>query len=487
MSDRRFRFPTETFLQLLNLFQPSTIRYCRRVFVNRNLRMSKIEAVGFDMDYTLAIYRTEFDRLSWDVSLRFLVDRLGFPEDVLGFAYDPGFGIRGLVIDMNRGNLFKMDAHRHVGKAFHGTRPIPYEERNALYRSRPIHISSASYALVDTLFSLPETHMFALMVDYLDAHHQGNARAYQQAYRGIRLSMDTIHNDGSLKSRVVKDFTPYVDRDVDAAHTLERFIYSGWAYTDAVMSFLFDGVNESFPRWTDYFELVVVEAGKPGFFTSRKTLEPVPEAPREVREKVFRGGSLGDLQKYLVAVGDKVLYIGDHIYGDMLKSKKTTTWRTAMVVPEMEPELDGLEAAREDLRKLDRLFDHRLQLEVELNYEQRLLMSLLNLESLARDTENGGSNPIKEVARVCERNVATVRQALARVEKSIEETDRQVEARFNPHWGMLFKEGTEHSTFGEQVEAYACVYTSRVSNFLAYSPLHYFRSTRDVAAHEREE
>ncbi|MGZ3408615.1 MAG: 5'-nucleotidase domain-containing protein, partial [Polyangia bacterium] len=29
-----------------------------------------------------------------------------------------------------------------------------------------------------------------------------------------------------------------------------------------------------------------------------------------------------------------------------------------------------------------------------------------------------------------------------------------------------------------------CVYTSRVSNFLAYSPLRYFRSPRDHMPHE---
>ena len=40
------------------------------------------------------------------------------------------------------------------------------------------------------------------------------------------------------------------------------------------------------------------------------------------------------------------------------------------------------------------------------------------------------------------------------------------------------------SRFGEQVEDYACVYTGRVSNFLAYSPLRYFRSPRDHMPHE---
>ena len=60
----------------------------------------------------------------------------------------------------------------------------------------------------------------------------------------------------------------------------------------------------------------------------------------------------------------------------------------------------------------------------------------------------------------------------------------EVDQAFNPYWGAIFREGTENSRFGEQVEDYACVYTSRVSNFLAYSPLRYFRSPRDHMPHE---
>ena len=31
--------------------------------------------------------------------------------------------------------------------------------------------------------------------------------------------------------------------------------------------------------------------------------------------------------------------MGDHIYGDILRSKKTLGWRTMLVVPELESEL----------------------------------------------------------------------------------------------------------------------------------------------------
>jgi hypothetical protein len=60
-----------------------------------------------------------------------------------------------------------------------------------------------------------------------------------------------------------------------------------------------------------------------------------------------------------------------------------------------------------------------------------------------------------------------------------------IDDAFNPHWGPIFREGYEVSKFGEQVEAYACVYTSRVSNFRFYSPMQYFRGPRDRMPHER--
>jgi hypothetical protein len=60
----------------------------------------------------------------------------------------------------------------------------------------------------------------------------------------------------------------------------------------------------------------------------------------------------------------------------------------------------------------------------------------------------------------------------------------RIDKRFHPYWGSLLKEEAEKSSFGDQVEEYACLYTSRVSNFLAYSPLQYFRSPRDLMPHE---
>ncbi len=496
MPRRSDRFPTETFLQLLNHFRPSTIRYSRRVFVNRNLRLRKIQAVGFDMDYTLAIYKPAFEQLAWDMALQRLVTEFQFPDKILSFKYDRDFAIRGLVIDMMHGNILKMDRHRHVSRASHGTRPIPEGDRKERYRQKRLQLSRPEYFLVDTLFSLPETHMYAQMVDMLDKEGRGNARTYNHAYQCIRKSVDGIHRDGTLKNIVIRDMGTYIEKDPDIAYTLERFIYSGkklflatnsgWAYTDAVMSYLLDSVLESFPRWTDYFEHIVVEAAKPGFFAGRGPMAPERLAPPEIQHKVFRGGNLRAFEGLLNCFGDKILYIGDHIYGDILRSKKHSAWRTAMVIPEIEPELAGLEATRELQTAWDGLFQRRLLHEIEANYQQRLLMSLLNLDELARVNGNAGVHPISQVVEVSERNIAQIRQVIERFEAEMAEDEVHILKEFNPRWGMLVKEGTAHSVFGEQIQTWACVYTSRLSNFLSYSPFHYFRAPRDLLPHERE-
>lgn len=59
------------------------------VFCNRELKQSKLAAVGFDMDYTICQYKKPaFDRLAFDGAKEKLVHNLGYPEEVLDFEYD---------------------------------------------------------------------------------------------------------------------------------------------------------------------------------------------------------------------------------------------------------------------------------------------------------------------------------------------------------------------------------------------------------------
>ena len=77
-----------------------------------------------------------------------------------------------------------------------------------------------------------------------------------------------------------------------------------------------------------------------------------------------------------------------------------------------------------------------------------------------------------------------LRARLRGLELDQDDLEARIAQEFHPGWGSLFKEGTELSSFGHQVEVFACLYTSRVSNLAAYSPTHYFRSPRDLMPHE---
>src|SRR5678816_3311646 len=94
----------------------------RSVFCNRTLNMRSIRAIGYDMDYTLIHYHvTEWERRAYEhVRARFLA--LGWPVGEL--VFDPEQVIRGLVLDVEHGNVLKCNRFGFVRKAAHGTRDL---------------------------------------------------------------------------------------------------------------------------------------------------------------------------------------------------------------------------------------------------------------------------------------------------------------------------------------------------------------------------
>ena len=152
--------PTE--FRASHAVHPHGLPAAARIYVNRNLRMRGIGAVGFDLDYTLANYRVlAIDELAFGLTQRKLVEHRDYPEEILDLRFDPSFVVRGLVVDRQRGNLLKMDYHNYVRRASHGTRPLTDDDRKRIYRTRRIRTSARAYASVDTFFHLPEVYLYA--------------------------------------------------------------------------------------------------------------------------------------------------------------------------------------------------------------------------------------------------------------------------------------------------------------------------------------
>ncbi len=451
------------------------VPYERRVFCNRNLRMDKISYIGFDMDYTLARYKVAMEQLQADMVLERLVSEWGYDPAILGVTrYDPAFAIRGLTVDIEHGNILKMDAHRFVGRTWHGAGPLDPETRRQQYTNFKVSPSDDRFVMVDTLFSLPEISLYCQLVAHFDGLPEGARRpAYSKLWWDLRNAMDSLHRDDSLKVVIRADLGRYIYPDPELAETLHRFRSAGKKlfvltnsepeYTEALMGYLLEGAHPGYASWHDYFDFVIASSRKPSFFTGDEPFLTVDEdlqvtdvpATRLRRGQMVVGGSFVELARLTGMLGEEVLYIGDHIYGDILRSKIHTHWRTAMVVQEMETELSIMGAHRGAIAKLEALLHQRFQ---------------LSLERAARALDGDRATTLKGEVRSMGREIGQLEAEIAEA--------------FNPAWGMVFRDRAELSAFGAQVERYACIYTSRVSNFRLYSPQWYYRSPRDRMAHE---
>ncbi len=497
-------------LEALGQAVPRTldIPRARRIYVNRNLRMDEIDLIGFDMDYTLALYKQQnLEKLSIQATLEKMIAKRGYPDEIRSLGYDAKFGTRGLVVDRKFGNIFKMDRFGHVGRVYHGRKLLDKDTRHALYRTQRIRLSQPRYAWIDTLFALPEAVMYSEIVELLES--RGGRVRYSKLWQDIRECIDEAHRDDTMKSIIKANLGDYIERDADLAPTLHKFRSSGkrlflltnsaWDYTDAVMSWLLDGALPAYPSWRSYFDIVVVSGSKPAFFTERHPFielnsDGKPRGTHSgpfLRNRIYQGGNIHDFEANAVGGGDRVLYIGDHIYGDMLRAKKSSVWRTAMIIQELEQELTDIETHKGELGRIDGLERQCIRIDSEINYQQLLLRSLQRLgeENGAGQSEETPRPPqpretVEAAKREAKRRLDELRSTMKSASTELEQLEQSVDNAFNPYWGAIFREGTENSRFGAQVEDYACVYTSRVSNFLAYSPLRYFRSPRDHMPHE---
>ncbi len=461
-----------------------------RVFVNRNLRMSGIDWVGFDMDYTLAIYnQLAMDTLSIELTARNLIKR-GYPAYLSKLPHDTRFPIRGLLVDKRHGHILKMDRYKVVHKGYHGMRRLSRDEIVELYHHRRIRPHTSRYHWIDTLFALSEVTSYAAIIDAME--RRGERIDYDRLFSDVRNSIDEAHRDGTVYGVVTAELSRFVDRDAELARTLHKLRSAGkklflltnspWPYTDQMMTYLIGSAMPEYPSWRHYFDTIVVAAQKPLWFKEgRPLMERDGEILRNVRGqlergRVYEGGNLLEFERLLDLTGSNVLYVGDHIYGDMLRSKKESSWRTAMIIQELDAEIAAHETCIGDLARQRALEEQRDHLEDELRFYQS------HFKELARRESNGADSQAEKVRT--KRALDRVRGALRSIDHENSVLADRVDRLFHPYWGSLLKEDAEMSMFGLQVETYSDIYTRRVSCLEAYSPQQFFRSPHDLMPHE---
>jgi HAD superfamily 5'-nucleotidase-like hydrolase len=470
---------------------PTSTPRPRRIFGNRTLNLRSIKAIGYDMDYTLIHYRVEeWERTAFEHTRDRLVAR-GWP--VADLQFDPTSVIRGLTIDAELGNLVKPTRFGYVIRGAHGTRRLQYDELRTAYEGTFVDLAEDRWVFLNTLFSLSEASLYAQLVELLDAEQLPGRMSYADLYEAVRDTINEAHMPGRLKEDILADPDRFVVQDPDVALTLldqkaagKRLLLitnSEWEYTRHIMAYAIDPHLPSGMAWRDLFDAVVVSASKPAFFESQQPLYRIvdedsgfmrPQLESIDPGGIFVGGCAPVVEDYLGLTGGEILYVGDHLFADVSVSKAILRWRTALILRELESEIEEAESFADREALLGQLMTQKTKLERGLASAR--LDQLRSRSGHAPPTEDGDS---------ADDRVEQYRADLAALDDEIAPHAQAAGRISNVTWGPLMRSGYDKSLFARQVERYADVYTSRVSNFLKATPYAFLRADRGSLPHDR--
>ncbi|KAF9423577.1 hypothetical protein HW555_001132 [Spodoptera exigua] len=422
------------------------------IFVNRSLHLENVKFYGFDMDYTLAEYKSpQYETLGFNLTKERLVHK-GYPQEILEFEYDPSFPVRGLWFDTLYGNLLKVDAYGNILVCVHGFEFLKHSQVYELYPNKFLTLDESRVYVLNTLFNLPETYLIACLIDYFTNSPQYTrtnygvrcgdlAMSFKSIFQDVRNAVDYVHIHGDLKVKTIENVELYLKKDDRLPMFLSRIKESGakifiltnsdYNFTDKIMTYLFDfpyGAKPGEPHrnWKTYFDWIVVDAKKPLFFGE---------------------GSCDVFTDMIGAKGKDVLYVGDHIFGDILKSKKIGGWRTFLIVPELVQELHVWTDKCQ-------LFEQLQDLDVKLGHMYK------DLDSSTK-----------------------VKPDISKLRISIRDVTHKMDLAYGM-LGSLFRSGSRQTFFSSQVVRYADLYAASFLNLMYYPFCYMFRAPAMLMPHE---
>jgi HAD superfamily 5'-nucleotidase-like hydrolase len=444
------------------------------IYVNRTLNLKHIQAIGFDMDYTLVRYESQaFEEMTYEEIKSKLLQSKGYPDKIKQLKFQYQRAIRGLVIDKKTGNLLKLSLHSKVKTSYHGLQELDFKTQQKIYQGFSVDLNDTSrFSILDTMFSMAYGVMFAQLVELKQKSPDLDLPDFKQIELDVLDALDMSHRDGSLKGEVKKNIKKYIIQDEQAVQVLEEFKRFGkklWVitnsefdYTRLLLDYTINPFLKEHKSWMDLFDVVITAAAKPRFFTDNLSflkIDPKSGLMSNFHEKVlsgiFQGGCASRLQKDLGLSGEQILYLGDHIYGDILSLKKACNWRTALVVEELADELVALKSTYKLNQEISSLMNEKISLEYKLEMEYK--------------PKNRSNEVFSQIEKI---------------DKELGKLIKQHQKFYNPYWGELMRAGIEPSRFAGQIEKYACIYMAKIADFADFSPRTYFRPRKRPLPHE---
>lgn len=456
--------------------------------------MRGIQVLGFDMDYTLVHY----DVQAWEARAYTHVQRrlatMGLP--VADMEFDASLFARGLILDLETGNIVKANRFGYVTQASHGTRILSHEEQRRSYSQVWVDLSEDRWVFLNTLFSISEACLYGQMVDRLDAGVLDGSWNYRSLYALVGKAMDAAHLEGELKAEIIADPARFVVTDQEVIETLLDLKQAGkrlflatnseWAYTRPMMEWAF-GRHLPDGDWRSLFDLVVVQARKPAFFDGNAAFTVIDEGDVTGSSSfpamdlqpgsIYCGGNAQIVQEHFGVPGESILYVGDHVYADIHVSSRIHRWRTALILRELETEIRDEQQFGTRQQELLALMARKEQVDQE--------QATLRLALQRREQHRKPPDGVPEHAQQVHERLRLLRAEGANLDESIAPLARAAGELGHPRWGPLMRAGNDKSRLARQIERHADVYTSRVSNFQWLTPFGYLRAARGSLPHDR--
>jgi len=434
------------------------------VFCNNQIDLKEVEVYGFDYDYTLASYKKSVEYLIHDIAREGLVTQYGYPQDIRKIVYDPHFPIRGLHYDVEKNLFLKVDSSNQIqlGTVHRGRDKLMDEVVLGLYKRRQLPASyldpnKKMVQLLDT-FSKPEMSLIASVTDYLQ--YQKLDYEPESLYHDISKCIGSAHAIFHAEARANpqlylhkdEELIPYLTMLQESGKKIFLITNSPFETVDKGMAFKIGD------QWREYFDVIIVQAGKPHFF--KNTTQPFRElevqknvflrerVTRLEKGKIYAEGKVDDFQDLTGWRGGKVMYFGDHPYTDLAEATLHHGWHTAAVIRELEVELSKMNSE---------------EYKWGMSWQQVLL-------ALIDESQNQIDDATQEVMDEWKAELRDVQEGL--------------KSMFNPYFGSTFRTHNNPTFFSRRLFSYSDIYTSRVTNLQRYSLGHSFYPRRGVLPHE---
>jgi HAD superfamily 5'-nucleotidase-like hydrolase len=305
------------------------------LYVHHRVDFSRIDAVGFDLDHTLALYDDDaVNRLAANETVALLADRAGYPRswvDAVGPEDIPA--TRTMALDLRGGAVVKLSGDDGVSLARRDHRWLGAPERARRFPAR--NGARDAFWPLHSPFDAPTLWFFEHLAPLCSA--AARQPPLSQLALDIRSMLNVSHTEGELKIHLTRaidrfvfpagDVRALLARLRDQARRLFVVTNSRREYATAVLDVVVG------PDWRDLFAVVVVDARKPSFFEARADTV-VDRHRNDGSARVVEGGNAFAVERLLGATAGRVLYVGDNLHAD-IQPARAHGWLTAHIVPEL--------------------------------------------------------------------------------------------------------------------------------------------------------